>query len=425
MPILDPIAFQGSFSNGTDEVAASFRAGIDDDGNLILTVDPISPARAALFLAPTGEPLRDMATLSLHGASEDGWRFASDTVHILRWSHPEGRVEIRADCGLAEISRNAHPGHRDMRAWFFRKLAAIHGIERQTPLGRLVLRGYREGADQQPISVLAIHAKSQEEADWWDESERFLIHLERILSFACDVYLVPIYEQRVRGGVMTYTLVQRGRTARPYMQPFDLLYMEQIFGCAIRTFEERSETVERLDPAIRWLTASVAYQESRLINAMSALESILERSDLPKLFLEDESAFKALRKKVQALLKNEKAPGRMGGKVGELNRRSFRDKLEYLIAARAIPTGDFPEGWLTAIIEARNTIVHTGVAPDLPADARLLDRIVWAREIVTRIILDALGFEGQYQSWLHRSAYLRFPGCQPVQEAQPDLSDGT
>ena len=32
-------------------------------------------------------------------------------------------------------------------------------------------------------------------------------------------------------------------------------------------------------------------------------------------------------------------------------------------------------------------------------------------EIVTRIILDAIGFEGQYQSWLHRTAYLSFPGC--------------
>lgn len=423
MPLLDPIRFQGWFSRGTSEAAASFTAGIDDDGALILTVDPIVPASSAGFLAPHGEPLQPEAPLSLRGTSEDDWRFSSDTVHISRWSHPEGRVEVRADCGLAEISRNTRPDHRDMRAWFFRKLATIHGMERRTALGRLVFRGYREGADQEPAAVLAIHAERQEEQAWWDESERFLIHLARVLSFACGVYLLPVYEQRVRAGVMTLTTVQRGRTPSPYLPPFDMLFMEQIFGCALRSFEARPETLERLDPAIRWLTASVAYEESRLINAMSALESILVRSDLPSLFLDDPVAFRALKKKLRAFLKKEKAPGRMGGKVDELNRRSFRDNLEDLIKHRAIPTRDFPANWLSAIIGARNSIVHTGVAPDLPAaDARLLDHIVWAREIVVRILLEALGFEGQYQSWLHASAYLSFPGCRPMQEIANEMT---
>lgn len=107
----------------------------------------------------------------------------------------------------------------------------------------------------------------------------------------------------------------------------------------------------------------------------------------------------------------------MGGKADELNRRSFRDKVEDLLATRALVTSDLPDGWLRAVTDARNIIVHTGVAPDLPApDTRLLDHIVWAREIVTRIVLDAIGFTGQYQSWLHRSEYLSFPGCRPMAE---------
>lgn len=423
MPLLDPIRFQGHFSRGNHKVSAGFMAGIDNEGILTLAVDSIVPARAATFLYPAGRPLQPEPALSLRGISDDGWRFASDSVHISRLSHPEGRIDIRADCGVAEISRDALPDHRDMRAWFFRKLATIHGMERRTRLGRLVFTGYREGANQNPAAVLAIHAERQEEQTWWDETERFLVHLERVLSFACGVYLVPIYEQRVRAGVMTLTTVRRGRTASPYMAPFDLLSMGQIFGCAVQSFEDRPETVELLDPAIRWLTASVAYEESRLINAMSALESILARSDLPSLFLDDLAAFTVLKKKVRAFLKKEKAPSRMGGKVDELNRRSFRDKLEDLIAHHAIATADFPVNWLPAIIEARNSIVHTGVAPDLPsADAHMLNHIVWAREIVVRIILDALGFEGQFQSWLHASAYRSFPKCRPMQEITYELA---
>ncbi|ATY34913.1 hypothetical protein [Sphingomonas psychrotolerans] len=416
MPILDPIRFQGTLSQADADVSVGFTAGIDDDGNLTIALDPITPARAATPFVPRDRPLDNQSSLRLEGASDDGWRFSSETFHLHRWSHPEGRVEIEGGCGLAEFSRDVRVDHNDMRAWFFRKLATIHGIERQTPLGRLVFTGYREGTDQEPRAVLAIHARGSESQSWWDQSERFLIHLERVLSLACDVYLVPIYEQRVRGGVMTLRVVQRGRTSAPYMAPFDLLFMWQIFDCAVCAFEERPEAIERLDPAIRWMTAPVAYQESRLINAMSALESIIARSGLPELFLDDPAAFHELKKRVRKFLKADPdAPSAMGGKVGELNRRSLRDKLDLLLGARGIYTEDLPTGWLTAITAARNVIVHTGVAPDQgPADARMLDHIVWAREIVTRIILDAIGFEGQYQSWLHRTAYLSFPGCRPI-----------
>ncbi|MDR6790468.1 hypothetical protein J2Y58_003851 [Sphingomonas sp. BE138] len=419
MPILDPIRFHGTLSNGDADVSVGFAAGIDDDGNLTLALDPITPGSAATPFVPRDRPLDDQSTLGLTGISEDGsWRFASETFHLYRWSYPEDRVEIEGSCGHAELSRDVRSDHNDMRAWFFRKLATIHGIERKTPLGRLVFTGYRENADQEPRAVLAIHADGSESQGWWDQSERFLIHLERVLSLACDVYLVPIYEQRVRAGVMTLRVVQRGRTSSPYMAPFDLLYMWQIFDCAVRSFKERPEAIERLDPAIRWMTAPVAYRESRLINAMSALESIIARSGLPGLFVDDPAAFHELKKRVRKFLKADPdAPSAMGGKVDELNRRSLRDKLDILLESRGIRTADLPAGWLAAITNARNVIVHTGVAPDQgPADARLLDHIVWAREIVTRIILDAIGFEGQYQSWLHRSEYLSYPGCRPMSE---------
>ena len=419
MPILDPIRFHGTLSSPGAVASVGFAAGIDDDGNLTIALDPITPARTALPFAPQGRPLDDQSTFTLAGASDAGWRFSSETFHLSRWSHPEGRVEIEGSCGLAEFSRDARADHNDMRAWFFRKLATIHGIERQTPLGRLVFTGYREGADQEPQAVLAIHANGLENQSWWDQSERFLIHIERVLSLACDVYLVPIYEQRVRDGVMTLRVVQRGRTSSSYMAPFDLLFMWQIFDCAVRSFEERPEAIERLDPAIRWMTAPVAYRESRLTNAMSALESIIARSGLPDLFVDDPAVFHELKKRIRKFLKADPdAPSAMGGKVGELNRRSLRDKLDLLLKDRGIHTADLPIGWLSAITNARNVIVHTGVVPDQgPEDARLLDHIVWTREVVTRVILDAIGFEGQYHSWLHRTAYLNFPGCRLMTDA--------
>ncbi len=418
MPTLDPIRFEGTLVQGVHVVPISFEAGIDDDGGLMLSLDAIRPARTGLPFHPQGRPLQNQTYCSLTGSAASGWRFATETLHVTSWRHPpDDRVELTAGCSLAEFSCDVADDHQDLRAWYIRKLGTFHGMTRQTRLGRLVFTGRAERPSQAPSAVIAIHAGAQELPSWWDDSERFLIHLSRVLSFAGDVYALPVYEQSVRRGVRTLRVVRRGPAPTPYMPPFDQLFMEQIFATAIASFDERPEAIERLDPAIRWMTAAVAYEESRLINAMSALESILARSDLPDLFMEPE-AFRDLRGRVRRFLRAEHAPSRMGGKADELNRRSFRDKIDDLLATRAIVAADFPEGWLAAIITARNTIVHTGVAPDLPApDARLLDHIVWAREIVTRIILDALGFSGQYQSWLHRSAYLSFPACRLMSES--------
>lgn len=417
MPILDPIAFEGTLSLRDHSAPIRFDAGIDNEGGLMLSLGDIRPARAGTVFHPQGELLQPQVACSLTGRSADGWRFATDALYVTSWRRPpDDRVELEADAGLATFSRDAPPDHQDVRAWYVRKLGTFHGIERQTNLGRLVFTGHAERPSQAPSAIIALHAGTQEVPGWWDESERFLIHLSRVLSFASGVYVLPVYELSVRHGVKTLRVVRRSPSPAPYMPPFDMLFMNQIFATAVASYEERPDAVERLEPAIRWMTATVLYEESRLINAMSALESILARSDLPDLFMTPD-AFRDLRGRVRRFLRAERAPSRMGGKADELNRRPFRDKVEDLLTSHAIVTSDLPVGWLRAVTDARNVIVHTGVAPDLSApDARLLDHIVWAREVVTRIMLHAIGFSGQYQSWLHRSEYLSFPGCRPMAE---------
>lgn len=290
-------------------------------------------------------------------------------------------------------------------------------MERDTRLGRLVLAGRAgKGEGDVPACGIALHAGAQERDGWWEESEKLLRHLCQVLSFACDSYLVSVYERRARLGEDVYRFVSRGPTSQPHLPPFDMLYMEQIFDCAVRSFEDRADAVARLDPAIRWLTAPAAYEENRLINAMSGIESILARAALPDLFMETD-AFESLQKKVRKFLKAEGAPFGMRSKTAELNRRSLRERLEALLDTHAIVRSDLDPDWMATLIEARNLIVHTGVAPERSDDDdRLFPLVVQAREVVTRIILSELGFESQYRSWLHGDQYLEFPSCRPMSE---------
>ena len=241
--------------------------------------------------------------------------------------------------------------------------------------------------------------------------------MQRVLSLACGVYLLPVYEQRHRAGRFTVRVAQRSRAPTPYLAPFRDLFMEEIFGIAVLSYPDHAAEVERLDPAIRWLTAPVALAESRLTNAMSALECILASSGTEPFYMPDEPAFDELRRKIARFLKAEAAPRKMAGKLRELNRRSFGEKLRDLLERQPFPISDFPEDWVKGAIEARNVIVHTGISPDLPAgDGSLIDHVVRVREIVIRLMLAAIDFRGQYQSWLHGCADLRFPCCEPVGE---------
>lgn len=412
--ILDPIEFDGSIERPGVTVAVRFTATIDDNGELRLSFEPIEPSCAAALIIPDQRVLTPLEPLMLRGQAAGQWTFESATFYIDRWSRLPDHVEITGSCGVADLGHPAKPGHHDACAWFFRKLAAIHPIWSKDGSRTIVLKGYRDGADQQLVSLLAVESTGQEDEAWWRETESLLNHLRRVLSIACDVYLLPVIEQRHRAGRYTLRVAQRSRAPVPFMPPFRDLFMEEIFGIAILSYDDHAADVIRLEPAIRWLTAPVALAESRLTNAMSALECILASSTIEPFHMPDQLAFDELRSKVASFLKDQAAPKKMAGKLRELNRRSFAEKLNDLRKRQSFPTNDFPKDWLKGAIEARNIIIHTGVSPDLPEDDTLIEHVVHVREIVTRLILAAIGFEGQYQSWLHRCADIRFPSCAPV-----------
>ena len=76
-----------------------------------------------------------------------------------------------------------------------------------------------------------------------------------------------------------------------------------------------------------------------------------------------------------------------------------------------------PGNWLATVIRQRNIIVHTGASGDFGEhEPDTLDHTIWVREVVTRIILQRLGFEGAFRSWLHHDAQYHFPACIPMQD---------
>lgn len=418
--------FAGALSGHGSTIPIGFDAWIDGLGTLHLELDRIPFSREAYALQVDQRPGTAVDLIAIEGTSAAGHRLRSDSFHIAHFSHgsqPGAELSYQGDCHDAELELPPNPDRdtsRDTRAWRVRQFRTFRRIARDTPLGRVIVGGPRQNRESQdPDGFIALHRPAGDATDgWWEESERFLTHLARVLSFACDTYLRPVIEERYDGGRVTVRVARQGRASGPYMAPFHELHMEPILACACDSYFTRHGQVEQLDAAIRWLTAPVAYDESRLINAMSALENILDRCGLEQvdLFMRA-SPFRRVARRVREALVAADAPDGMADKIPQLNRRSLADKVMALLDAREIVVDDMPDNWLAIIIRQRNTIVHTGVSQELgELEPDTLNHTIWAREIVTRIILERLGFVGAYRSWFHHDEQLHFPECLPMEQ---------
>ncbi|WP_444609304.1 hypothetical protein [Blastomonas fulva] len=409
--------FEGSLSGHGSTIPVGFDAWIDELGVLHLQLDTMAYSPEAGALSIHQPPGSSVDLLELTGTSAEGHRLISNSFCITHLRHGS-EYELQGDCYDVEIAFPQNPGQdtsHDTRAWRVRQLSTFRPIARDTPLGRMVIGGPQQGqGSQDPNGFIAIHRpEGDTNENWWEESDRLLTHVARVLSFASDTYLRPIIEERYDKGRVTVRVARQGRASSPYMAPFHFLNMQPIFDCACQSYFDRYAEIEQLDAAIRWLTAPVAYDESRLINAMSALENILARCGIDRIdYFLGNAAFKKVAKAVREALNVISAPEAMIPKIAELNRRSLSDKVEALLATRGIRSDDFPEGWLKTVIQHRNVIVHTGISQDYgDTEPDTLDHTIWVREVVTRIILDRLGFVGAYRSWLHHDEQLHFPEC--------------
>lgn len=420
MPLLDEIRFEGHLSGHGQSVPIGFSASIDDDGKLLLQLDTMPVTRAALDLYVSPKTGEKVDYLDLHGEAENGYRFSSDSFHVTSYNHGD-ELSYQGQCDDAYITmpRDDDPGPV-ARRWLVRQFRTFRGIAHDTPLGRVTIAGPSEDREAQAPSGSISIERNMDGADeqWWQESEALLIHLVSLLSFACDTYLRPVIEQRFDADVTTIRIASQGRAAAPYMAPFHFLDMHPIFRHACDSFFTHRDTVEKLDPAIRWLTAPAYYDESRFLNAMTGIENVIDRSGIENLktFLKG-GELKRMERAVRQALRDIEAPDAMLTKVAELNRRSIKEKILAYIEAHDIVVADMPESWLRTLVNARNAIVHSGLSVDHGEDdPDTMDHIIWSRELLTRMILAATGFTGQYRSFLHGDEFLYFPEGIPMSE---------
>jgi hypothetical protein len=206
--------------------------------------------------------------------------------------------------------------------------------------------------------------------------------------------------------------------------PFSHLNMEPLIDLAISRFETGLDQPRNLSVAMEWLAISSTYSEVKLLNAAVAFESLLagnaeDGAMLPadevqsvirdpiETILSERSTVNSLRRQVPVLSEEEAIAtlDAIKAKLGELNRRPFRNRLNAFLERFDVPLSDLPLS-VHQLLQTRNKIVHGSDNPH--PEYSIAEQAVMMREVLRRTILAMLGFEGEFCSYIHGHEWLTF-----------------
>jgi hypothetical protein len=211
---------------------------------------------------------------------------------------------------------------------------------------------------------------------------------------------------------------------------------QAFLDAVLRAYLSPPVAIENLAFAIEWFTMSSPYPESGLISAMTVLENLIDSNlkDEDKRLLSDKQ-YEQLRSKLSKTVKEQLKEWAMtepesadllreiNERFVELKRHTLLRKLKILTARWQVSLDGLEDAAVTAAKKARDSVVHRGHYSSTHKHG-LEDHRLLVRELVARIILTAIGFQGHYCSYLGGYQRRAFPVLADNQAAQSPVSTG-
>lgn len=437
-------SFTGHLQAGDDIIPITFLALIDKSGKVKFDFGPIALTKETWFIMNWwhGEGSR-LSYFSLSGKAEDGTEFKTEDLHFISLgteSHKDtgSRMIPIGGCSRAEFRRQlAVLAPKPMLRMCVKGFQNFGQLISTCCLGMVEMVGQTSINDPDSITGYITIQSNNEPTDlavWHAEADRLLEHIRRVMSFASAVMLLgPIIEFYWGDDLKVIALSQSQQTSTVF-PVFHYLNQQPIFDVAVTSFFNPPFEVTNLFFAIEWFAMESSYNEIRLINAMTALENLVASNlgDNDK-FIRPRKEFEKTRKTLRAVIRQcigkwttadaneaDEIVLELNEKLGDLNRRSIRQKLSILIRRWQIPLDGIGEDKIKAAITARNLIVHRGHYYDADKESSsddLWDHATVIREIVVRFILAAIGYHGDYISYIGGYHYAQFPPQADVKDA--------
>lgn len=399
------------------------------DGAIRVRLDPLPLHSESFWLLDLMNDKGRMAQwTTLHGTHGDMKLYTAHLVitsHTPRLSAKGGSIiELSGDASALSISYTPEPPTSENCALRYRTIG-MSGFGQQhavTEVGEIFLAGQSkiENVDDIAGRVIVKATGAAPLHEWIDAADKTLEHILRIVSLADGKALFwSVRELFHQERCVRADFYGPRHTGRPEDNVFHFLNLGPVLKLAVEKYTPDLRESTGIELGIDLFLTHPAHLELRLITAMTALEHLVsiynKRHPVqPPL---DKQLFKLLKKALfeaydtaaAVLPQNEelgRRVARVRDRIGNLNQPNFKDRLWPMLRDYGVPLVGI-EDRINAAVDARNDIVHTGLH-DAPFQAFYL-HVAVLRELLKRIFLTLLGYEGQYQSYLNGPEWITFP----------------
>ncbi|WP_342119793.1 hypothetical protein [Pseudoduganella sp. OTU4001] len=443
---LAPKAFVGSLGIEGHSAEVEFTVGLDEAGQAVIEFNPLDVnSQTAFVMTHSNAENGRFSCFKLEGADGEGARFECDNLVLTglgsqsvlapgftemdeapffvstmtpRAAYSTARITMKAgvpkELCAKELAEQSEP---PVVQWQLKGFASHGCLSADCPLGAVTMWGNMENKGQNDLTGTLRVAAASEQTDveeWRKQTESLCRHVRHVMSFAVSSMLGTPVEEFYHDDMVVMDLLSQSEQQRSEFQVFHHLDLDDIFKCAVVSHFQPAFDVKNITFAIQWFAMRAAYRESRLISSMTVLENLID-SNLPEedTYILSPKAFEKLRGKLSEKIK-ELAMGwaedeasqkayvkEFNDRLSDLRRRSLMDKILLLAKRWGVELSDIPQEFIQEAKRARDLVVHRGSFEQKKDSTRdLHDHIVTVREVVSRFVLTALGFEGRYISYL-------------------------
>ncbi len=409
----EPVSFSGTVSFESHTYDVEFEIFTDETHNVLIRFkNDDDSLRRFLEMGSYGSPGESIKTLSVMGSTSDGKSFSSE------YFHPKFDEEKSAYGVFYNSEYNdPHFVNDECRFFqrFFRGFEAFDSVDVDTPLGKVRVGAGAGIKDRQQLSgaVTVISDAEVDKDTWLVGVRKFMEHMHAGLSFVDGGWLRTPLERF--GGPDGGTWIFHEASSSPReLPPEHFLSNREIIEALINNYFSVAPVDVKVWDAIGWMQLDTSNHSGRLLAAMTAIELWLSSQ-----FTEHELKFvthvefESLKVAMTEVINR--------AEISHDFKQSAREKLKYFhefslkrkiwvaFERNGISLNDISRGDIKKLVEVRNAIVHRGTHFN---DDTEWEMVLLAREILTRIVIHSLGFEGSYDSYLGGAQHRRsFPSC--------------
>lgn len=399
-----------------DGVASNvtFTLSAGPDFRLKFEIDPIGTELYLHAMRRSGKPGEEEQSLAIRGESDEGKRVSSDNLFLNGVGSNGDGYYINVTSNLATVTTPlARPAKAPLLRLWFRSFQSFRNPLLETPLGLLQVHGDTHVDDPDKVSgAVAIQAYSSDVGEgWYNAADDLLRHMHRGLAFAHGGRLQTPRLDYSSGELATTTFFA-GRGFQSEFPVFHQLNHGPFIRALVDRYQNQGPLHEEIWHALNWIQTGSTFDEIRFLTGMTAIETIVE-SQLPvkKGTIIPKSKFRELRNKIQEVISSNEILSveikeKFNNGVASLNRKTLREKIDALFDQFQISRQDFGGEVIGGLVGLRNEIVHRGAIPE---KVEIWPQILLVREIITRIILNEVGFSGKYLCYVDGYGERVFP----------------